>query len=363
MARLSSLPSHFQGDESWIDISSRPSSPPHSPDETITTGLSIEKRENSCERQSARSNAISIPGDEVAHFTSSQEEYEESDSDDEEILECSTDHVIPVKSLENPPVYDAESNLDMGRSTSASLFFTPQPNAFSHPPSNQRHRNFGSNLTSNTQPTLHGHTARYQHRQSSYVDSTDHDAALRASLTTLLSIGAGAARGLPKRETVMARGIQSPHEPIGLRFVSETELMAISSSPKSHTSTPPSSNVKPNHNRCPDITLLEKRRRKPNTGEKIKPSKLSTGIQYDMIHPTLFTWAVSAGVLVLVSVVGFGAGYVIGREVGRQEVATGLKGSALADSTSCGKEVFKRSSNGLMRFKWSMGGNCKSVAN
>ncbi|CCU81293.1 hypothetical protein BGHDH14_bgh02345 [Blumeria hordei DH14] len=349
--------------ESWIDISSQPPSPPHFLDETTTTGFPIEKKEHSRERKSARGNEIPILSDDATHFSNIQEEYEESDSDDEEILDCSTENVIIAKSQETMPVYDAESNLDMGRSTSASLFFTPQPNAFSHPPSNQRHRSVRDNLTSNNLPNVNGHPARYQRRQSSYGESTDHDAALRASLTTLLSIGAGAARGLPKRETVTARGIHKHNEPIGLRFVSETELMALSSSPISHTSTPPSSNVKSNRHRSPDIGLLEKRRRKLNTSDKAKPSNLLAGIQDDIINPTLFTWAVSAGVLVLISVVGFGAGYVIGREVGRQEVATGLNGSALSDGSSCGKEIFKRSSNGLMRFRWSMGGNCKSVAN
>ncbi|EPQ65622.1 Bgt-2636 [Blumeria graminis f. sp. tritici] len=348
--------------ESWIDISSQPSSPPHSLGNTTTTGFPVEKKEHSCERKSALGNEIPILSDDAAHFSNIQEEYEESDSDDEEILDSSTENVIIAKSQETMPVYDAESNLDMGRSTSASLFFTPQPNAFSHPPSNQRHRSVRNNLTSNTLSNVHGHPARYQRRQSSYGEPTDHDAALRASLTTLLSIGAGAARSLPKRETVTARGIQKHNEPIGLRFVSEAELMALPSSPISHTSTPPSSNVKSNRHRSPDIGLLEKRKRKLKTSEKAKPSKLLAGIQDDMLNPTLFTWAVSAGVLVLISVVGFGAGYVIGREVGRQEVATGLNSSALADG-SCGKDFFKRSSNGLMRFRWSMGGNCKSVAN
>jgi hypothetical protein len=32
------------------------------------------------------------------------------------------------------------------------------------------------------------------------------------------------------------------------------------------------------------------------------------------------TWVVSAGVVVLFSVVGFGAGFVVGREVGRGEI-------------------------------------------
>src|SRR5213078_2835167 len=91
--------------------------------------------------------------------------------------------------------------------------FTPQPNAFSHPP-----RQGGSYFppTDSRQPWPQRPT-----RQPSYNNQADHDAALRASLTTLLSIGAAAARGLPKREERLAPS----HEPMGLRLVPESELM------------------------------------------------------------------------------------------------------------------------------------------
>jgi hypothetical protein len=77
----------------------------------------------------------------------------------------------------------------------------------------------------------------------------------------------------------------------------------------------------------------------------------------------MLTWVVSAGVLVLVSVVGFGAGYVIGREVGRQEGAVSLGGMGsfgggdAGNATSCGREVIRSSTSGgtLRRFKWGVG--------
>jgi hypothetical protein len=52
-----------------------------------------------------------------------------------------------------------------------------------------------------------------------------------------------------------------------------------------------------------------------------------------LISPTLMTWVVSAGVVVLVSVVGFGAGYVIGREVGRQEVLAAGAGAGSGETS------------------------------
>jgi hypothetical protein len=87
-----------------------------------------------------------------------------------------------------------------------------------------------------------------------------------------------------------------------------------------------------------------------------------------LISPTLLTWVVSAGVVVLVSVVGFGAGYVIGREVGRQEGAAGFisstggapPGPSSVNATgSCSRDIISQSASGggtLRRFRWgSMG--------
>lgn len=73
----------------------------------------------------------------------------------------------------------------------------------------------------------------------------------------------------------------------------------------------------------------------------------------------MLTWVMSAGVVVLVSVVGFGAGYVIGREVGRAEV---LSGSTIMDTSSCGSQVVKSGSGGLRKFRWGIGGAARAVA-
>lgn len=56
--------------------------------------------------------------------------------------------------------------------------------------------------------------------------------------------------------------------------------------------------------------------------------------------------------MVLVSVVGFGAGYVIGREVGRQETSVlGGWNASVADG-GCGREVVRGGGGGLKRFRW-----------
>lgn len=54
------------------------------------------------------------------------------------------------------------------------------------------------------------------------------------------------------------------------------------------------------------------------------------------VSPTLMTWVVSAGVVVLFSAISFSAGYAIGKEVGRMEIG-GAGGGA--EGVICGREV------------------------
>lgn len=88
---------------------------------------------------------------------------------------------------------------------------------------------------------------------------------------------------------------------------------------------------------------------KPSAQPRATKKKRMASMEEAMISPTLLTWVVSAGVVVLVSVVGFGAGYAIGKEVGRQETLGGL-----SDNTSCGKEAVRQVS-GIRRFRWGNG--------
>ena len=262
------------------------------------------------------------------------------------------------------PAYDAGSDSDdddenataLGRRTEPA--FTPQPNAFSHPPSSQRPIVPGSSFPRTSHPSIpirpsYNNCSRTQN--PSY-NQADHDAALRASLTTLLSIGAAAARGLPKRN----QGAQhiTSNEPMNLRFVPESELMGTNA-PNSFRPLSPSTRARSS----PSVSsqeAMEKGKRKvapKPTGEKVRVSKKKKVqlVEEAMISPTLLTWVMSAGVVVLVSVVGFGAGYVIGREVGRQEALAGLNSSSvLVDGTSCGREV-ARSSGTLRKFRWGSG--------
>jgi hypothetical protein len=83
----------------------------------------------------------------------------------------------------------------------------------------------------------------------------------------------------------------------------------------------------------------------------VKKKRTASPAEETLISPTLLTWVVSAGVVVLVSVVGFGAGYVIGREVGKQEALAASVGS-VNETASCGREVMRTSGGTLRRFRW-----------
>jgi len=233
----------------------------------------------------------------------------------------------------------------------------------------------------------------------------DHDAALRASLTTLLSCAA-AARGLPKRDDVRAdpssadacgtgaRAAPSA-QPMDLRLVPESDLMGNTATPppgstlragpatklpprtasSSSAPSPPTSTSGGEREQSPQVVERNKRaaalQSKPPTRaiKKKRTSSVSAAVMdggaghsSSLLSPTLLTWVVSAGVVVLF---GFGAGYVIGREVGRQEgTAMSLANASASNaSASCGRELVRSSTGGtLRRFRWGSMGKSVTTA-
>lgn len=365
--------------ESWVEISSQPSSSSLSSigDDIVTTGLRVQSEIHNRRRRRAQAPSHIILEPRHAS-TSSQEEYEESESDEDHVMTSSNEHIIPVASLPRPE-YDAGSDSDdddenataLGRRTDAGPAFTPQPNAFSHPPSAQRtgHGHSGSYFPPHAAARVAPYPPSRTHSRQAYNShQADHDAALRASLTTLLSIGAAAARGLPKRNQNAGGATIASNEPMGLRIVPESELMG----PEpiiANTSRPltPSTRAKSSPSVSSQEAVEKGKRKAPvkPTAEKtraLKKKRMQVLEEDGLVSPTLLTWVMSAGVLVLVSVVGFGAGYVIGREVGRGEAITGLNGTTLVDSSTCGREAVRGSTGSLRRFKWGVGTAARAVA-
>lgn len=381
IASLPSSPCLTMLPESWVEVSSQPSSSSLSSigDEIVTTGLHVGGRHGRRRRVPASMRSLSHHQTAIyTAGTSSQEEYDESESDDDRLGTSSTENMQPSPERVNAPD-DSDADSDDGDNATAlgkvtdRQTFRPQPNAFSHPPSHLAHRSnsSGAAIPSHvhgdfTRPSFSQRSqTRVHHRGPSTFMSPsareDNDAALRASLTTLLSCAA-AARGLPKsRDEAEARRIGGPgvgpsNQPMDLRFVPEAELME--EEPSQPHPAPAGQRPSPKRRTSPSSGTglsLEKPKRSASTGRgprTNKKKKTAVMAEEAYISPTLLTWVVSAGVVVLVSVVGFGAGYIIGREVGRQEALTASVGG-VNETTSCGREAIRTSSGGLRRFKWS----------
>lgn len=373
--------------------------------------------------------------------TSSQEEYDETESEEDRVMTSSTEAIHPAANLlrqQTPArasaVVDTDSDSDddenataLGRPSNTPVF-RPQPNAFSHPPSHLTHRHstgsapYHHHHPSHSRPPMPNRPHSRSHRgPPNYMSPSyqaDNDAALRASLTTLLSCAA-AARGLPKHDERRATpgagaGVVPSSQPMELRLVPESELMAPPTTPASggtkhpgsgtaaaktaSNSSSPSAPASTSGREATTAAEKTKRAAAPQGGKPARATKkkrtssssaaaTATLLEGDTadaapffsVSPTLLTWVVSAGVVVLVSVVGFGAGYVIGREVGRQEGVAGVSltggfGSSAAANTSssataaagCGSELVRAGGGGgggagtLRRMRWGAVG--KSVA-
>ncbi|MCJ1337548.1 hypothetical protein MMC09_002830 [Bachmanniomyces sp. S44760] len=354
--------------ESWIEVSSRPSSSSLSSaatDEIVTTGLHVQQGRGNRRRRPhpQRSTDIDNPTRPASAASSSQEEYEESESESDRIMSSSTEDLHPRPLNVSPPVRTSSEDEDDDDGDSTALgvrndepVFTPQPNAFSHPPASDNaretrlgvpHSYFPDQRSAPTRPTSQRHSYPSQRARSHTPFSmmspsyqTDHDAALRASLSTLLSCAA-AARGLPKRERqTIAEGNSNRIEPSTLRMVPESVVMGEETR-VAHGAI----RRRPSQSSSDALSYQAKGKRKASSRDRRETKKSRrTGVNEVLISPTLMTWVVSAGVVVLFSAISFSAGYAYGREVGRMDagIVSGDEGMA------CGKEMGKS----LRRLRW-----------
>jgi len=204
--------------------------------------------------------------------------------------------------------------------------------------------------------------------------ATDHDEALRASLSTLLSCAA-AARGLTKSPPqsqapgqAQTASQQSGRVAVeGIRVVREGNLPSeasgsvngrsrrgsmvsaegsTSSPPPSPTNQPPSGNTeKTRKTRRSDKKCKSKPRSRSSRPQETESSEFTSalGISYA-------TLAISAGAIILLSAITFSAGYAMGREVGKSE--GGLLGRLTGSGSEKGRAVVRglsRASGGGLR--------------
>jgi hypothetical protein len=232
--------------------------------------------------------------------------------------------------------------------------FTPQPNAFSHPPSASRpsQDSYFPRVTSAPSSHIHNRSTRSRpHLQrerertgmaSSYQHAHDHDAALRASLTTLLSCAA-AVRPKPQHSPSTNSGdkdkpaaterpapTRQSNQPTIMRLIPESQLNA----PTDKSSTTNRSKINPKR----------RARSRSNSKDRLpKKNKMSNNAAYSyddyLISPTVASWVISAGMVLVFSAISFSAGYAWGREVGRIEGEMGLAGGG----GSCSKEALRGS--------------------
>ena len=367
--------------ESWIEVSSQPSSSSLSSaaaDDTGPTGVRVQYDHHGRRRRRLGRNEPLPQGVTVRRASatgSSQEEYEESESESDRIMTSSNEalELNPSEGINSPPGLttstseetssnNAEEDDDENATALGVLsnepVFTPQPNAFSHPPQayNARHTRsletrtsyFPAHRTSShRRPAAHSYPSRARTSHTPYnmlapSHTADHDAALRASLSTLLSC----ARALPKRDTQSAQPSSNQVEPSSLRLIPESAITGESSPP----TLPPRPSVR-HRTSATSLSSNDKGKRKASTSKdrghrdsRNKKRRANSPSREQQISPTLMTWVVSAGVVVLFSAISFSAGYAVGREVGRFEAGT----VAGRDGIGCGKEVGR----GLRRLRW-----------
>nr|POF26300.1 hypothetical protein CFP56_22449 [Quercus suber] len=377
--------------DSWVEISSQPSSSSLSSatDEANPTSL---KADNDPRRRRRRALPPSLLlGERGQEGTSSQEEYDESESESDRVM-TSSGEGLPDKyppSGSSMPSFPPDDDDDEDRTAinyplHNSRHFTPQPNAFTHPPSNTRHASQpvpGSYFPAATRPafrqssTAQSDAPRSSHLprnilSPSYHAAAQHEEALRASLNTLLSCAA-AARGLSKQDPkrTQATNPEPPRsnrvEPTALRLIPGPAPPTTSTAQhqRHHLQEP---TFQPTLRRISTSTtvsssstsaLKEKRKAVPatrsssrerRTTKKARRTTLSSPVDDLTISPTLLTWIVSAGVVVFLSALSFTAGYSVGREAGRLEGAGDLTAVGDEQLRNCAREA-GRSGLGLKR--------------
>lgn len=390
--------------DSWVEISSQPSSSSLSSanDEIVTTGLRVQHEPRQRRRRVARPGAPSalhmMARSSSIGGTSSQDEYEESESESDRVMTSSGEgpyiaNIMPrnahASQAQNAAHHAPNESSDDENRTAINYpihngGFTPQPNAFTHPSSVGHTRNASQPVPGSYFPSpssrpstrrslpSHDNSASSHLPQNilspSYNAAAHHDEALRSSLNTLLSCAAAArnlskpnAKVLPQQTQHTARGNRV--DPMSFRLIPESALPqqqqtqqttanvqeptfkpTLRRASTSTTSNSPS----PATDRVTKDLHLTKRKSSPSKSRRSSPAKKSRHASSDpaAISPTLLTWVVSAGVVVVLSAISFSAGYSLGREAGRLE-AEGF-GGGLVDLGSgreagCAREVASRS--------------------
>jgi hypothetical protein len=377
--------------ESWIDLTAQQpasSSPhaarPHPREESISNTIRNQTERTFRRRRLTVSGApllLNLPRRPSSVDNSSQDEYDESESEPDHVLTSSNEdiyHSTLASQLRRGEIAPSEDETEDGDDQDendpesaivSGTCFTPQPNAFSHPPTSM-HRH-SEPIPGSYFPATNRTTAQASSRQSnpsrvrrhthdpytamSPAASLDHDALLRDSLSTLLTCAA-AARGVSKSPRTLAKYTDQA-EPSTLHIGTDTALLRHSTATSSRSSSKSKGKRKANASR----SRSSSNDRQASTMQHLpkKPRRNSSGSSDDIaaVSPTLLTWFVAGGVVVLVSALSFSAGYAVGKESGRFE---GLSGLGQDGTGEPGRDAIK-GGLGLRRLRWSSGSVAAAV--
>lgn len=377
-------PTRQHSEDSWVDVTSGPSSASLSSvaDEIITTGLRVQHDSNQ-HRRRRRARTVgpfqigtgyrvtSAGGD-----NSSQEEYDESESESDRVMTSSNEGIGPsplqyelrrsnsVISSETMSERegDDEDEEDDENATAVNYprsrrHFEPRPNAFSHPSTQPAIRSQSGTAYTPRRPAARTSSQRHSYPQHNAVAQADHDEALRASLSTLLT-AAAAVRGLPKPGQPRTVTANPSGHPTSLRLVPESVALGDGAqdssvaSPCSPRTTSSSPSDKTKRKAIPAASAARSSSKERRAVKKVR----RTGPLVEEISPTLFTWVVGAGAVVLVSALSFSAGYVVGKESGHAEAISQI--GSVGEAGRCGKEAssgLRGAGMGLRRLRWTGG--------
>lgn len=387
--------------ESWIDLTAQQQAATSQPPRLLV--LDEEELSNTIRNPSERTfrrRRLTISGNPLilnlprrpsSVDNSSQDEYEESESESDRVMTSSNEDIyhstlasqlrrgsITVSDEEDDDEEDEEqeaeenhnhNHQERAHGTASSIqCFTPQPNAFSHPPPPAtRHSepvpgsyfpasSRTNQLSSTPRHSYPSDTRRETHTPYNVLapnSAVDHDTLLRDSLSTLLSCAA-AARGVPKSTRTQPKRADVI-EPSTLRIVPEKaflspQLLSMPTDRSAPTSSRSSAKGKGKRKTSSRSRSTSKERQQQAS------KRPKNGNASDLaVSPTLFTWCVAGSVVVLVSALSFSAGYAVGKEAGRLESAASLGNGGAVES---GKEALK---GGLGLRRWSGGSVVSAV--
>ncbi|KAK6517793.1 hypothetical protein TWF506_004972 [Arthrobotrys conoides] len=328
--------------DSWIEVASQPSdsytssSSPEDP--VITSGLQVQRRKN---RSRRRRNSTSTAIPTASRAVESSDEYDEDD--DEELDGIDLNAIDSMgSSITDPSLSEGEEgSSDEESDEDDEGEIQPVAGLSSYVSAPQRpQNNFRTFSRDPPQP--------------------DHDAALRASLSTLLSCAAGVGSASKPRPNERMGSIQEHVRPATiptLSLVTDSEREAMMSRPP-----PPPPYRRTVHHPPPQSPLEQKRTTSPRRSRddtqatkhksktKARRSAKTTAVppnatmasamaSISASNMTYLTLAVSAGAVIIVSAISFSAGYALGKEVGRTE---------MLELGSSGSDIVKRAASGTV---------------